>query len=151
MEQKGFCDVESRYAKLDAKGGPLVTLNALVPWGDFRPRLEAVWRRAAADRKSRAGRKPRDAVVMFKAIMLSALYNLSDEQLEHQLRDRLSFMRAPRPWSRGPDAGRHDDLALPQAAGPCRAGGRAFRAFDAHLKAHGWLAMGGQESVQSSV
>jgi hypothetical protein len=93
MGQKGFFDVETRYAKLDAKGDPLVALNAIVPWGNFRPRLEAAWRRPAGERKSRAGRKPRDAVVMFKAIVLGALYNLSDEQLEHQLRDRLSFMR----------------------------------------------------------
>ena len=34
-----------------------------------------------------------DAVVMFKTIILSALYNLSDDQVEHQIRDRLSFMR----------------------------------------------------------
>ena len=32
-------------------------------------------------------------VVMFKTIILSALYNLSDDQVEHQIRDRLSFMR----------------------------------------------------------
>ncbi len=32
-------------------------------------------------------------VVMFKAIVLCELYNLSDDQVEYQLRDRLSFMR----------------------------------------------------------
>ena len=47
----------------------------------------------AEDRKSPAGRKPWDALVMFKAIVLCALYNLSDDQVEYQLRDRLSFMR----------------------------------------------------------
>ena len=30
---------------------------------------------------------------MFKTIVLCALYNLSDDQVEHQIRDRLSFMR----------------------------------------------------------
>ncbi len=30
---------------------------------------------------------------MFKAILLSGLYNLSDDQVEYQLRDRLSFVR----------------------------------------------------------
>ena len=50
-------------------------------------------RRSDKARKSRAGRKPWDAVVMFKTIILSALYNLSDDQVEHQIRDRLSFMR----------------------------------------------------------
>ena len=43
---------------------------------------------------SAVGRIPlTDAVVMFKTIILSALYNLSDDQVEHQIRDRLSFMR----------------------------------------------------------
>ena len=30
---------------------------------------------------------------MFKAIVLGALYNLSDDQVEYQMRDRLSFDR----------------------------------------------------------
>jgi IS5 family transposase len=33
--------------------------------------------------------------VIFKALVLQALYNLSDDQAEYQLRDRLSFMRFP--------------------------------------------------------
>ena len=36
---------------------------------------------------------PWDAVVMFKTIVLCELYNLSDDQVEYQLRDRLSIMR----------------------------------------------------------
>jgi len=32
-------------------------------------------------------------LVIFKALVLQALYNLSDDQAEYQLRDRLSFMR----------------------------------------------------------
>ena len=93
MGQMGFFDLSNRYAGLDAKADPLVKLNAMVPWEDFRPRLEAVWRRPPGERKSKAGRKPWDAVVIFKAIVLCELYNLSDEQFEYQLRDRLSFMR----------------------------------------------------------
>ncbi len=50
-------------------------------------------RKPAEEGKSRAGRKPWDAVVMFKAIVLCELYNLSDDQVEYQLRDRFSFMR----------------------------------------------------------
>ncbi len=93
MGQMGFFDIAKRYAGLDAKNDPLLKIDAVVPWEDFRPRLEAAWRKPAADRKSPAGRKPWDAVVMFKAIVLCALYNLSDDQVEYQLRDRLSFMR----------------------------------------------------------
>lgn len=42
--------------------------------------------------KSNAGRKPFDAVLMFKILILQSLYNLSDDQLEFQICDRQSFM-----------------------------------------------------------
>jgi len=89
----GFFDIANRYAGLDAKNDPLARIDEAVPWAALRPRLETVWRRAPEERKSPAGRKPWDAVVMFKAIVLCELYNLSDDQVEYQLRDRLSFMR----------------------------------------------------------
>ena len=93
MGQMGFFDLGNRYSGLDAKNDPLLKIDGVVPWEDLRARLEAVWRRADKARKSRAGRKPWDAIVMFKTIILCALYNLSDDQVEHQIRDRLSFMR----------------------------------------------------------
>lgn len=93
MAQMGFFDLSDRYASLDAKKDPLIEINAVVPWDEFRPLLERVWRKPDEDRKSRAGRKPMDVVLMFKALVLSALYNLSDDQIEYQVRDRLSFMR----------------------------------------------------------
>ena len=81
-----------RYAGLDAKNDPLARIDEVVPWENFRARLEAIWRKPAEERKSPAGRKPWDAVAMFKAIVLCELYNLSDDQVEYQLRG-LSFMR----------------------------------------------------------
>ena len=93
MAQMGFFDLSDRYASLDAKKDPLVAIDAVVPWEEFRPTLEGVWRKPDSERKSRAGRKPIDAIVMFKTLVLSALYNLSDDQIEYQVRDRLSFMR----------------------------------------------------------
>ena len=44
-------------------------------------------------KKSSAGRKPFDAILMFRMLVLQALNNLSDEQVEYQVRDRLSFSR----------------------------------------------------------
>lgn len=93
MGQLGFFDLAERYAGLDAKNDPLLRIDALVPWESFRERLEAVWRKPLDERKSNAGLKPWDAVVIFKAIVLCELYNLSDDQIEYQLRDRLSFIR----------------------------------------------------------
>ena len=144
MGQLGFYDIADRYAGLDAKNDPLVKIDAAVAWEALRPRLEAAWRRPPAARKSPAGRKPWDAVVMFKAIVLCALYNLSDDQVEYQLRDRLSFMRflGLGLEDRVPDAKTvwlyRERLAQ---AGEIEG---LFEDFDGYLEQRGYLAMGGQ-------
>ena len=144
MGQMGFFDVSKRYAGLDAKVDPLVKLNAMVPWADFRPQLEAVWRRSPEERKSKAGRKPWDAVVMFKAIVLCELYNLSDEQFEYQLRDRLSFMRFLGLGLEDPVPDATTVWLYREQLVQAELVDELFNAFDGHLKAQGWLAMGGQ-------
>ena len=55
----------------------------------FRQELEANMLRE--NRKSAAGCKPYDVVMMFKILLLKRFYNLSDEQAEYQINDRLSF------------------------------------------------------------
>ena len=57
MAQKGFFDLSDRYASLDAKKDPLLEINSVVSWEEFRPLLEQVWRKPDEDRKSRAGRQ----------------------------------------------------------------------------------------------
>ena len=98
MAQPGFFDLSRRYESLDAKPDPLVALNQLIPWENFRTKLrsalEETGQRATQEaRKSAAGRKPWDEVVMFKVLVLQALYNLADDNVEYLIRDRLSFMR----------------------------------------------------------
>ena len=93
MGQKGFFDVERRLEAISAMGDPLETIKKIVPWEDFRADIEAVTETKPEERKSNAGRKPFDAVMMFKILVLQTLYNLADEQVEYQVRDRLSFMR----------------------------------------------------------
>jgi transposase, IS5 family len=149
MGQLGFFDLSRRYEGLDDKRDPLPLLGKLVPWEDFRPQLRAALkahglRTAAAERKSAAGRKPWDEVLIFKALVLQALYNLSDEQAEYQIRDRLSFMRflGLGLEDRVPDA---TTLWLYREA-LARAGmvEPLFATFDAHLRAQGYRASGGQ-------
>jgi len=144
MGQMGFFDVAERYAGLDAKADPLVKLDAMVPWDAFRPKLEAIWRRSPAETTSKAGRKPWDAVVIFKAIVLCELYNLSDEQLEYQLRDRLSFMRflGLGLEDRVPDA--TTVWLYREALVQAEAVEELFATFDGYLEDQGWIAMGGQ-------
>ena len=45
MGQLGFFDIANRYAALDAKNDPLVKIDKVVPWENFRTRLEATWRK----------------------------------------------------------------------------------------------------------
>src|SRR4051812_1225833 len=74
MGQLGFSDLDERYRSLDAKKDPLVVLNEVVPWEDFRARLSAVWRKPDEERKNAAGRKPWDEIVIFQTLVLQALY-----------------------------------------------------------------------------
>ncbi len=148
MGQMGFFDLSRRYEGL-AEKDPLMVLSDLVPWEMFRAKLitaltEHGLRTARAERKSAAGRKPWDEIVIFKALVVQALYNLSDEQMEFQLRDRLSFMRflGLGLEDRVPDA---TTLWLYREA-LARAGmvEQLFADFDACLRERGYLAMAGQ-------
>jgi IS5 family transposase len=139
--QAGFFDAEERLRWLSASGDPLERLRAVVDFEAFRAELEAALSRAD---RSRGGRPPYDAVLMFRILVLQALYTLSDEQAEYQLRDRLSFMRF---------AGLALRDAVPDAKTIwlyreqlTRAGvlARPFAQFDAMLADRGFLAMGGQ-------
>ena len=90
MKQLGLFDWKERYTRIDKNGDPLVELNRVIPWEDFRPILSNVFNKV---RKSNAGAKPYDVVLMFKVLILQSLYNLSDDGIEYQILDRLSFMR----------------------------------------------------------
>src|SRR5215468_7326822 len=93
MGQLGFFDADKRLTALSAKGDPLEAIDRLVPWESFRDDIEAVVLTPDEMRKSSAGRKPVDAIVLFRMLVLQALNNLSDEQAEYQVGDRLSFTR----------------------------------------------------------
>ena len=62
----------------------------MVPWEEFCPVLEKIRQKP---KKSNAGRKPLDGILMFKLLILQKLHNISDEELEYQVNDRLSFMQ----------------------------------------------------------
>lgn len=93
MQQRalGLFDQETRQRKLEALGDPLVMLEKIVPWSIFREPLEAA--RGTARDPRKGGRPPYDSVLMFKILVLRELYALSDEQVEFQIADRVSFQR----------------------------------------------------------
>ena len=85
MTRPGFFDLSRRYESFDHKKDPLVALERLVPWAQFRPSHLAAFelaevRATASTRKSAADRKPWDEVIIFKVLVLQALYNLGDDK-----------------------------------------------------------------------
>lgn len=91
--QAGFWDIDERYVRLSEAGDPLEKLKALVPWEVFRKPLAKALKCSDG---AKGGRPPSDPVMMFKIIVLQALYGLSDDQAEFQIQDRLSLMRLHR-------------------------------------------------------
>lgn len=141
IEQPGMFDLEFRLRELRQGGDPLVRLSAAVDFEIFRPALELIREK---ERRSNAGRPAFDVVLMFKILVLQSLYNLGDDAVEFQIRDRISFMRFLGLGFRStvPDAktiwlfrdqlteqGIYEDL---------------FRRFDHHLTEQGFAARKGQ-------
>ena len=88
--QPGFFHLSDRNAALSAAGGPLARLAAVVDFEVFRGPLVAALRWSAC---GKGGRPPFDPVMMFKVLVLQALYCLSDDATEFQIKERLSFER----------------------------------------------------------
>ena len=144
MAQFGFFDANKRLSVLSAKGDPLVGISALVPWETLRDDIEAVVLTADEARKSSAGRKPIDALVLFRMLVLQSLYNLSDEQIEYQVRDRLSFTRF---LGLGIEDNIPDGTTLWLFREKLAKAGlidKLFERFGQHLEAKGYIARGGQ-------
>jgi len=87
---KTLFDEEIRLEKISQKRDPLERLNKYIDWKKFSPLLNKVFEK---DSKGKGGRPPYDYVLMFKILILQRYYNISDEQVEYQILDRLSFMR----------------------------------------------------------
>jgi len=144
MGQLGFFDADKRLAAISAKGDPLEMIDRVVPFESFRGEIETVVLTPAKDKKSNAGRKPTDVIVMFRMLVLQSLYNLSDEQVEYHVRDRMSFTRFLRLGmeDRIPDG---TTLWLfRETLGKAGLIEKLFERFSQHLEAKGYIARGGQ-------
>lgn len=139
--QLGFFDLEDRYAQLSKAGDPLEKLASVVDFEPFRYRLLKALKRSDG---AKGGRPPYDPILMFKILILQALYGMSDDQAEFQIRDRLTFIRflGLGPGDAVPDAKTiwlfREHLT--------RAGAveTLFARFDTLLRDKGYLAMSGQ-------
>ena len=90
MNQLCFFDEGGRLTRLSELGDCLEKLERVINWSIFVPTLNRVFRKTA---KGPGGRPPYDYLMMFKILVLQRIYNLSDDQTEYQITDRLSFMR----------------------------------------------------------
>ena len=87
--KKGLFDEENAISYLSAKGNPLERISMVIDFEKFRPMLEP--NLLNTEKKSNAGAKPFDVVLMFKIMILQRYYGLSDCQVEYQILDRTSF------------------------------------------------------------
>lgn len=102
FRQRAFADIEieeayeqmERMARRAPKFSSLHELDAVIPWELFRARLAATLGNPVdALRPRRAPLATDDVLVMWKSVLLGAIYELPDDHLEFLLLDRLSFKR----------------------------------------------------------
>ena len=79
--------IRHEYERIKELGDRLVEIGDRIDWEGFRPKLEAMFK----NNTDRGGRPNIDVIVMLKSLFIQQLYNLSDEQLERELADRISF------------------------------------------------------------
>ena len=136
MKQATIFDEENRLELLSQLGDPLEILNKVIKWEMFRSVLNQACRK---EDTGKGGRPPYDVVMMFKILVLQRLYNLSDDQTEYQINDRMSFMRflGINLCDKVPDAKTiwkfKNDLAEAEAAE------KLFCMFDAFLEKEGLI------------
>ena len=141
MPQFGLFDYQKQLTLLEKAGDPLIGLNQMIDWEQFRSLIEQAREKP---RKSPAGAKGYDSILLFKILILQSLYNLSDEAMEYQILDRYSFSRflGIRQGAKVPDATTifrfRDELAKANIIEIL------FTKFDQFLQANGFRAQKGQ-------
>ena len=83
-------DEQNVLEKLSRLNDPLEKLSNLIDFEIFRPKLDVLLKKKP---KGKGGRPPYDYVLMFKVVILQRYYNLSDDHMEFQILDRMSFKR----------------------------------------------------------
>ncbi len=141
MIKESLFAAEEREAKLDKLGDILQVLEKHV---DFKALSLAVDQAAPRPSQEKGGRPPFPTEIMVRAMVLQQLYNLSDEQMEFQLLDRLSFQRfvGLRQSSQIPD--RTTFWTFKERLVNANASDTLFEAVNRELDKHGYIARCGQ-------
>lgn len=81
---------EAHHQKLDELGDPLQEIERHVDFATLAARVDESVPRPD---RTKGGRPPYPTETMVRILVLKRLYNLSDEQMEYQLLDRMSYKR----------------------------------------------------------
>ncbi len=130
-----------RELKLDKIGDALSQLAKHV---DFAALAAEIDEAAPRPGRERGGRPPFPTELMVRVLVIQQMYNLSDEQMEFQLLDRLSFQRfvGLRQSSQAPD--RTTIWTFKERLINAGASDRIFSAVSRQLERQGYIARGGQ-------
>lgn len=79
--------LKEQYQKVKGLGDRLELMKRQIDWQPFIPLVQNVYH----DSKETGGRPHTDDLVVVRSMLLQAWYGLSDEELEFQCHDRLSF------------------------------------------------------------
>src|SRR5471032_1075536 len=141
MMKPNLFAAQEREAKLSKLGDSLELLERHV---DFSALAAAVDRAAPRPGRERGGRPPFPTEVMVRILLIQQLFNLSDEQMEFQLLDRLSFQRFAglRDSSQIPD--RTTIWTFKERLIKAGASESVFETVNRQLARHGYIARGGQ-------
>ena len=81
---------EIQLERLSKLGDPLEKLTTAIDWEIFR---EPIRKRIRKEEYPKGGRPPMDEVLMFKITLIQDWNNISDDNVEFMVNDRLSFQR----------------------------------------------------------
>jgi len=81
---------DAHRRKIDTLGDPLVEIGSCIDFAALATKVDLVAPRPVS---SQGGRPPFPTETMVRILVLKRLYNLSDEQMEYQLLDRMSYQR----------------------------------------------------------
>lgn len=131
---------EHHRKKIDTLGDPLAEIGSYIDFGALAAEVDRVAPRPVSPQ---GGRPPYPTETMVRILVLKRLYNLSDEQMEYQLLDRMSYKRFCGLASAVTIPDRTTVWTFENRIG--EAGAKVlFDGVTAQLLKHGFIARGGQ-------
>ena len=90
--QPGLFDIDDCYMRLDKAGDPLLSLSKAIDWSGLAELMKTI-KFESENNGNKGGRRPLDGLMMSKILILQAYNNLSDENCEFLINDRMTYKR----------------------------------------------------------